>query len=104
MKNGNSSRVRQIVVGDSFARAVTILIVGLAGGGGLTGTLLAQPRSDADIRKIAKEVVADEQRVVDLKVENLSGAIDRNTRAVADLGTEFQNLRTIILQRLPATP
>jgi gas vesicle protein len=74
---------------NGWVRLGTVLLIGLGGGAGGT-TLLAQPRTDKEIRDIAKEEVTSERRVVTEKIENLKADVD-----------EIKNDMKEVLRRLP---
>lgn len=96
----NGKELRAKVIGDSWGRAALILVLGLAGGG--TGTtLLAQPRTDEEIRTIASREVDNERRVTDQKFERLADKIDANTKAVEGLEETVSGGIAEVLRRLP---
>lgn len=92
----NGAQLRQKVVGDSFTRAAVILVLGIAGGG--TGTtLIAQPRTDTEIRDIAEEQVAAERRVVTVELGHMKGDIEDIKEDVDEINGDIKE----VLRRLP---
>jgi hypothetical protein len=92
----NGKAVKDRLVGDSWLRAAVILLVGV-GGGGTGTTLLAQPRTDTEIREIASREVGNERRVTDEKFKGVADDVKDIKEDIRDIKSDMKEL----LRRTP---